>query len=130
MSGDFIKISGANIPSWKNVNYALRYVKGIGLSRANFLCSMYEISLNTKLSDVSREILDEIRRYIESNFKVEAELDREVSKNIKMLIAIKCYRGTRHKKSLPCRGQRTKTNARTRKGKAKKIMVSGKKVKK
>jgi len=116
---DFIKICGTNIPANKAVVYALRYINGIGTALAKDVCKKNNINITKRIKDLSQEEIDNVRRYIESNFVVEGDLQREVSKNIKRLIVIKCYRGQRHKSGLPVRGQRTKTNARTRKGKRK-----------
>ncbi len=118
-----MRISGINIPDNKQLAYALTAVHGIGLSRANSILGELSISPTKKATDLSTEQENAIREKIES-FRIEGELKRDISANIKRLKDIGSYRGSRHAKRLPARGQRTKTNARTLKG-VKKTMGSG-----
>lgn len=118
-----MRISGINIPDNKQIAYGLTAVYGIGLSRAKTILKSHNIEPTVKPSDLSTEQENAIREHVES-FTIEGELKREVSANIKRLKDIGSYRGSRHAKRLPARGQRTKTNARTLKG-AKKTMGSG-----
>lgn len=114
------RIAGVNIPDNKHAVISLTYVFGIGLPTAKQICSAVGIEESTKIADLSDEKLDEIRTEV-GKFTVEGDLRREVSMNIKRLMDLGCYRGIRHRRSLPLRGQRTKTNARTRKGPRKPI---------
>ena len=109
------RIAGVNIPDNKHVRVSLTYIYGIGNSRANRLCETLAISRDTKVSDLSEQDLESLRTAI-SNLNVEGDLRREISTNIKRLMDLGCYRGIRHRRGLPVRGQRSKTNARTRKG--------------
>ena len=109
------RIAGINIPDNKHVRIALTYIYGIGNSLANNLCKTLAISGNTKVSDLSEQELESLRTAI-VNLNVEGDLRREISSNIKRLMDLGCYRGIRHRRGLPVRGQRSKTNARTRKG--------------
>ncbi|MEI8338250.1 MAG: 30S ribosomal protein S13 [bacterium] len=120
-----MRVLGITIPENKRMDIALTAIFGIGRSRAVSILLKAGIDADKKASDLSTENENDIRKIIES-FKLEGDLKREVSSNIKRLKEIKCYRGTRHTKRLPVRGQRTKTNARTLKG-AKKTMGSGRK---
>lgn len=119
-----MRISGITIPDEKHLSYALTAVYGIGLSRSESILDELSIARTTKATDLSTEQENAIREKIES-FTIEGELKRQVSSNIKRLKDIESYRGSRHAKRLPARGQRTKTNARTLKG-VKKTMGSGK----
>jgi len=114
------RIAGVNIPDNKHIGIFLRYVYGIGPATAASLCETTGIAPTTKVSDLSEEQLDSIRNEI-SKLVVEGDLRREVSMNIKRLMDLGTYRGIRHRRSLPVNGQRTKTNARTRKGPRKPI---------
>lgn len=114
------RIAGVNIPDNKHVVISLRYVYGIGPTTAKALCDSTGISPTSKVSDLSEEQLDSLRNEI-AKLTVEGDLRREVSMNIKRLMDLGTYRGIRHRRSLPVRGQRTKTNARTRKGPRKPI---------
>jgi len=114
------RIAGVNIPDNKHVVVSLRYVYGIGPTVARNLCAMTGIRPNAKVSELSEEQLDSLRNEI-SKMTVEGDLRREVSMNIKRLMDLGTYRGIRHRRGLPVRGQRTKTNARTRKGPRKPI---------
>ena len=120
-----MRVLGITIPENKRLEIALTAVYGVGRSRAQMILKKSKIDLGKKASERSTEEENEIRKDIES-FKLEGELKREVSSNIKRMKDIKSYKGTRHAKKLPARGQRTKTNARTLKG-AKKTMGSGRK---
>ncbi len=120
----FMRISGITIPDEKHLSYALTAVYGIGLSRSQTILDELGIAQTTKATDLSTEQENSIREKIES-FTIEGELKRKVSSDVKRLKDIDSYRGSRHAKRLPVRGQRTKTNARTLKG-AKKTMGSGK----
>ena len=114
------RIAGVNIPDNKHIGISLRYVYGIGSTIADSLCETTGINPSTKVSDLSEEQLDSIRNEI-NKLTVEGDLRREISMNIKRLMDLGCYRGIRHRRSLPVNGQRTKTNARTRKGPRKPI---------
>jgi len=120
------RIAGINIPQNKIVTIALTYIHGIGLYSSKKICKKLNISDNTRVNQLSEEQVLKIREYIDQNHKVEGDLRREVSVNIKRLVDLATYRGSRHKKKLPVRGQRTHCNARTRKGKA--IAIAGKKL--
>ena len=109
------RIAGINIPDNKHVRISLTYIFGIGNSLANRLCKTLAISGDTKVSDLSEQELESLRTAI-TNLNVEGDLRRETSMNIKRLLDLGCYRGIRHRRGLPVRGQRSKTNARTRKG--------------
>lgn len=111
------RIAGVNIPDNKHVEYSLPYINGIGLSLAKKICKQANIKPGTKMSDLSNEDLEKIRSIIDKNYKIEGDLKMEIAQNIKRLKAIGAFRGTRHSKNLPVRGQRTKTNARTKRGK-------------
>jgi len=119
-----MRISGITIPDEKHLSYALTAVYGIGLSRSKSILDELSIAHTTKATDLSTDLENAVREKIES-YTIEGELKRQISGNIKRLKDIDSYRGSRHDKRLPVRGQRTKTNARTLKG-AKKTMGSGK----
>lgn len=119
------RIAGVNIPTNKRVVIALTYIYGIGNTIAAKICSEASISLNTKVKDLTEQELVTIRNIIERDFKVEGDLRRDISMDIKNKKDIRCYTGLRHIKKLPVRGQNTNSNARTRKGKA--IAIAGKK---
>ena len=120
------RIAGINIPQNKVVSIALTYIHGIGLHSSKQICKKLSIPSTKRVNDLSEEEVLKIREYIDANYKVEGDLRRENSMNIKRLVDLACYRGSRHKKKLPVRGQRTHSNARTRKGKA--IAIAGKKL--
>ena len=120
------RIAGINIPQNKVVSIALTYIHGIGLHSSKKICEKLEISLKTRVNELTEEQVLKIREYIDETYKVEGDLRRDTSMNIKRLSDIASYRGGRHKKKLPVRGQRTHSNARTRKGKA--IAIAGKKL--
>ncbi len=115
------RISGVDIPNQKRIEYALTYIYGIGHKSALDILAKTGINPDTRAKDLTDEEVAKLRDEIENNYTVEGELRREVALNIKRLVEINCYRGIRHRKGLPVRGQRTKTNARTRKGPAKTI---------
>lgn len=110
------RIAGVDIPREKRVEIALTYIYGIGRSTSRKILQETGVNPDTRVRDLTEDETARIRDYIERNLKVEGDLRREVALNIKRLIEIGCYRGIRHRKGLPVRGQRTKTNARTRKG--------------
>lgn len=119
------RIAGVNIPSQKRVEIALTYIYGIGPKYAKEICGKVGIVDSKRVHQLSDEEVLKIRTVIDSDYQVEGDLRREVSMNIKRLQDLGCYRGLRHRKRLPVRGQRTHTNARTRKGKA--VAIAGKK---
>ncbi|PIR32199.1 MAG: 30S ribosomal protein S13 [Alphaproteobacteria bacterium CG11_big_fil_rev_8_21_14_0_20_44_7] len=119
------RIAGVNIPTNKRVIIALRYIHGIGAYNASQICKNAGIGETKRVQDLSDDEVIKLREIIDKDYKVEGDLRREVSMNIKRLVDLGCYRGLRHRKRLPVRGQRTHTNARTRKGKA--IAIAGKK---
>jgi small subunit ribosomal protein S13 len=110
------RIAGIEIPNQKRVEVGLTYIYGIGRQKSKAILDMVKVDLNKKVKDLSAEELNRIRKHIESEEMVEGDLKKKVNTDIKRLMDINCYRGRRHKKGLPVRGQRTKTNARTRKG--------------
>ena len=115
------RIAGVDIPNNKRVEIALTYIYGIGRKSANDILAATGINPDTRAKDLSEDEIAKLRDEIENSYTVEGDLRREVSLNIKNLVEINCYRGIRHRKGLPVRGQRTKTNARTRKGPVKTI---------
>ena len=119
------RIAGINLPTGKRVPVALTYIHGLGINTAIKICNELKISLLTKLNELDDIQLSSIRDYIGANLMVEGDLRREKSMNIKRLMDLGCYRGLRHRRGLPVRGQRTHTNARTRKGPAN--TIAGKK---
>ncbi|MFL5791572.1 MAG: 30S ribosomal protein S13 [Actinomycetota bacterium] len=122
------RIAGVDLPRDKRLDIALRYIFGVGPTRAFQIVDGINIDGGTKVRDLSEEEVVKIRAYIDTNFKVEGDLRREVAQDIKRKIEIGCYQGIRHRRSLPVHGQRTHTNARTRKG-PKKTIAGKKKVK-
>jgi len=119
------RIAGVNIPTNKRVVISLRYIYGIGPKKAEEICQALAIPDDRRVNQLTDEEILRIRELIDRTFKVEGDLRREVAMNIKRLMDLGCYRGLRHRKGLPVRGQRTHTNARTRKGKA--VPIAGKK---
>ncbi len=115
------RIAGVDIPNSKRVEIALTYIYGIGRKSANDILAKCGIDPDKRAKDLTDEDVSKLRDEIEANYTVEGDLRRDVAMNIKRLVEINCYRGIRHRKNLPVRGQRTKTNARTRKGPAKTI---------
>ena len=120
------RIAGVNIPQNKVVHVGLTYIHGIGKKFSETICAKLNIERNKRVNALSDEEVLKIREFIDQNYKVEGDLRREISQNIKRLVDLATYRGSRHKKKLPVRGQRTRCNARTRKGKA--IAIAGKKL--
>ena len=120
------RIAGVNIPTQKRVEIGLRYIHGIGPHIARKIIAQLGIAPERRVSDLTESEIIQIREIIDRDFQVEGDLRREVAMNIKRLMDLGCYRGLRHRKGLPVRGQRTHTNARTRKGRAKPI--AGKKI--
>ena len=119
------RISGVNIPTNKKIQIALTYIYGIGPKIAGDICQKASIDKSKRVNQLNEEEVTKIRELVESSYTVEGDLRRKVSVNIKRLTDLGCYRGLRHRKRLPVRGQRTHTNARTRKGKA--VAIAGKK---
>jgi len=111
-----VRLAGTNIPDNKRLKFSLPYIYGIGVSLASKICKDLNIDPMKMTKDLTPKEISEIEKYIDNNLKIGNELRREIQSNIKRLIEINCYRGIRHKKKLPVRGQRTRTNARTRKG--------------
>ncbi|CAG4932742.1 MULTISPECIES: 30S ribosomal protein S13 [Acidithrix] len=122
------RIAGVDIPREKRLEISLTYIYGIGLTTSQQICAATGVDLNTRVRNLTDEEVARLRAYIDANFKVEGDLRREVSQDIKRKQEIGCYQGLRHRKGLPVRGQRTHTNARTRKG-PKKTVAGKKKVK-
>ena len=115
------RIAGVDIPNNKRVEIALTYIYGIGRKSANDILAQTGIDADKRAKDLTEDEIAKLRDVIENSYTVEGDLRREVALNIKRMVEINCYRGIRHRKGLPVRGQRTKTNARTRKGPAKTI---------
>ena len=115
------RIAGVDLPKNKRIEIALTYIYGIGRSRAKEIIEKTGVDPDVRTYNLTDDDIAKIRNYIDNNFKVEGDLRKEVTQNIKRLMEIGCYRGLRHRKGLPVRGQRTKTNARTRKGKRKTV---------
>lgn len=115
------RIAGVNIPTGKRVPIALTYIHGIGQSSAGQICEAVGIDTGRRVNELSDAEVLALREHIDANFTVEGDLRREVQMNVKRLMDLGCYRGLRHRRNLPVRGQRTHTNARTRKGPAKPI---------
>jgi small subunit ribosomal protein S13 len=122
------RIAGVNLPNQKRLEIGLTYIYGIGRSTAQKICTDLALDPNEKVRDLTDEEVTKLRGYIDANLEVEGDLRRDRSQAIKRLSEIGCYRGVRHRRGLPVRGQRTKTNARTRKG-PKKTVGRGKKAK-
>ncbi len=115
------RIAGVNIPAQKRVEIALRYIYGIGPDRATAICNKIGIPTERRVNELTDDEIFRIREVIDADYKVEGDLRRDVAMNIKRLMDLGCYRGLRHRKGLPVHGQRTHTNARTRKGPARPI---------
>ena len=122
---ELARIAGVNIPTNKRVTISLRYIYGIGPKKAEQICEKLHIADDRRVNQLSDDEVLRIRELIDREYRVEGDLRREVAMNIKRLMDMACYRGLRHRKGLPVRGQRTHTNARTRKGKA--VAIAGKK---
>jgi len=121
------RLAGVDLPRNKRVEIALTYLYGIGRSRATKICETVGVDKHTRTDNLTEEDIAKIRAYIDGQFKVEGDLRREIGQSIKRLMDLNCYRGTRHRKGLPVRGQRTRTNCRTRKG-PRKTVANKKKV--
>jgi small subunit ribosomal protein S13 len=121
------RIAGVDLPKEKRVEVGLTYIFGIGLPSSHKILAATGVNPDTRVKDLSEDEVNALRDFVNKNFKVEGDLRREVSLNIKRLMEIGCYRGIRHRRNLPVRGQKTKTNARTRKGP--KRAIAGKKKK-
>jgi small subunit ribosomal protein S13 len=119
------RIEGVDLPRNKRVEIALTYLFGIGLTRSHEILSATKVNPDTRVKDLTETEAAALREYISKNFKVEGDLRREVQMNIKRLIEIGCYRGLRHRRNLPVRGQRTRTNSRTLKGPKKTVAGRG-----
>src|SRR5512141_1888128 len=119
------RIEGVDLPRNKRVEIALRYLYGVGPTRALDIIAATRVNPDTRVKDLSESDLNLLRDFISKNYKVEGDLRREVQMNIKRLIEIGCYRGMRHRRNLPVRGQRTRTNSRTRKGPKKTVAGRG-----
>ncbi|TXH01949.1 MAG: 30S ribosomal protein S13 [Candidatus Moraniibacteriota bacterium] len=122
-----LRISGVNLPDQKRVEISLTYIYGIGRPTSSKILASLSIDPNTRTKDLSEKDANKLREAIEKTYRVEGDLRHQVKMNIKRLKEIGCYRGTRHAKSLPVRGQRTKTNTRTVRGNVRKTMGSGRK---
>ena len=120
------RISGVDLPKEKRVEIGLTYIYGIGLTSSQKILEKTKINPDTRVKDLTDDQVNLIRKEIDANYKVEGDLRREIALNIKRLTEIGCYRGLRHRRGLPVRGQRTKTNARTRKGPRKVVSRSKK----
>jgi small subunit ribosomal protein S13 len=120
------RIAGVNLPNQKRLEIGLTYIFGVGRSASLKICRSLGLSPDTKMRDLTDEEVTKLRNYIDQNLEVEGDLRRERQQAIKRLVEIGCYRGIRHRRGLPVNGQRTKTNARTRKG-PKKLIGRGKK---
>ncbi len=121
------RIAGVDLPREKRVEIGLTYIFGLGRSKANEILKKTAVNPDTRVRDLTDDEISRLREVIDKEYKVEGDLRREISLNIKRLIEIGCYRGRRHRQGLPVRGQRTKTNARTRKGPKKTVGVQRKK---
>lgn len=121
------RISGVDLPREKRVEIGLTYIYGIGRAKSNEILEKTGINPDTRVRDLTDDEIGKLRDLIDKDYKVEGDLRREIALNIKRLIEIGCYRGRRHRMSLPVRGQKTKTNARTRKGPKKTVGVQRKK---
>jgi len=121
------RIAGVDLPKDKRAEIALTYIYGIGRPTAKKILAQTGVNPDTRVKDLTEDEVNKLRDYIDKNIKVEGDLRREVALNIKRLIEIGCYRGLRHRRGLPVRGQRTKTNARTRKGPKKTVGARKKK---
>ena len=121
------RISGVDLPREKRVVIGLTYIYGIGRSRSEEILKNTQIDESTRVRDLTEIEVNKLRDYIDANYVIEGDLRREVTRNVKRLMEIGCYRGLRHRRGLPVRGQRTKTNARTRKGKKRTVGIRRKK---
>ncbi|MDP2892128.1 MAG: 30S ribosomal protein S13 [Bacillota bacterium] len=121
------RIAGVDLPKEKRVEIGLTYILGIGRERSNEILSATGVNPDTRVKDLTETEISKLREYIDKNIKVEGDLRRDVAMNIKRLVEIGCYRGIRHRRGLPVRGQSTKQNARTRKGPKRTVGGRGKK---
>ena len=121
------RIAGVDLPKEKRVEIGLTYIFGIGLPSSHQILAATGVNPDTRVKDLTEDEVNSLRDFINKNFKVEGDLRREIALNIKRLMEIGCYRGIRHRRNLPVRGQKTKTNARTRKGPKKAIGAKKKK---
>lgn len=121
------RIAGVDLPRDKRVEVALSYIYGINMKRASTILGQTGINPDTRVRDLTEDEVSRLREFIDKNYKVEGDLRREVAMNVKRLVEIGCYRGIRHRRGLPVRGQGTKNNARTRKGPRKTVGVRRKK---
>jgi small subunit ribosomal protein S13 len=121
------RIAGIDIPRDKPVEISLTYIFGVGRTRANKAVAATGIKVGTRVRDLTEEEVIKLREFVEENYKIEGDLRREVSQNVKRLMEIGCYRGLRHRQGLPVRGQRTHTNARSRKGPRRQVGIKKKK---
>ncbi len=119
------RIEGVDLPRSKRIEIGLTYIFGIGRTRANEIIAATKVNPDTRVKDLTENDVSIMREYINKNYKVEGDLRRDVQMNIKRLVEIGCYRGLRHRRGLPVHGQRTKTNARTRKGPKKTVAGRG-----
>jgi small subunit ribosomal protein S13 len=119
------RIEGVDLPRNKRIEIGLTYIFGVGFTRATHILAATQVSPDIRVKDLTEAQTAALRDYISKNYKVEGDLRREVQMNIKRLIEIGCYRGLRHRRNLPCRGQRTRTNARTSKGPKKTVAGRG-----
>jgi small subunit ribosomal protein S13 len=110
------RIAGVDIPRDKRVDISLRYIFGIGITRSSAICDNTRVDPSTKVRELTDDEISRIREFIDRNYLVEGELRKEVRQNVQRLIEINCYRGIRHRRGLPVRGQRTRTNARSKRG--------------
>jgi len=124
------RIAGVDLPREKRVEAALPYIFGVGPSKARTILAATKVKADTRVRDLTEEEVTRLRDYIDRNLKVEGDLRRDVAMDIRRLVEIGSYRGLRHRKSLPARGQRTRTNARTRKGKKKTVSSGRRRVEK
>ena len=120
------RIAGVNIPTQKRVQISLTYIHGIGAAKAKEICEKCGIAAGRRVHELTEDEVIRIREVIDGDYRVEGDLRREVAMNIKRLMDLGCYRGLRHRKGLPVRGQRTHTNARSRKGRARPIAAKKK----
>ncbi|MFH1136306.1 MAG: 30S ribosomal protein S13 [Pseudomonadota bacterium] len=121
------RIAGIDLPKNKRIEIALTYIYGIGRASSQNILSQAEVNWGTKADDLTEDEIGRIRRVLDGDYKVEGDLRREITMNIKRLMDLGCYRGLRHRRSLPVRGQRTHTNARTRKGPRRSVVGKKKK---
>lgn len=122
-----MRIVGINIPDNKKIEYSLPYIYGIGLASARRIIKLAQVDLNKRAKDLTSPEVNRIREIIEKNYKIEGDLRRDIMTNIKRLRELQTYKGVRHMRGLPVRGQRTKSNSRTRRGNVRKTMGSGRK---